>query len=338
MSKPVNHVGVDVGSKTLVIETQLSSTNVIQKGTFDNTSTGHKKLLKFITKHNCHAKVCVESTGLYHLELALLLARSEKVNVMVANPKAMHHFATAMLQRAKTDKYDAHTILSYVMRMDFIEWLAPSEDAVKIYRYSRRIAQIQKLMAQEQARLPGTDFQGRDGKVIKKSIEQCIKIFQKQIQSLRKSSLDIINASQTLKDKFARMKTVIGIADVSALQLLAEILMMPSDLAANQWVAFSGLDPKPHESGSSINKPRRVSKHGNKYIRSALYMPALVAIRHEENVAAYYHKLLTMGKKKMQAIVAVMRKLLLAIWGMLNSKTDWDGKKFYKIQNIENNA
>ena len=77
-----------------------------------------------------------------------------------------------------------------------------------------------------------------------------------------------------------------------------------------------------------------MSKHGNKYIRAALYMPALVAIRHEPNIKAYYEKLLTAGKKKMQTIVAVMRKLLLAIWGMINANKNWDGTKFYKIENI----
>ena len=53
------------------------------------------------------------------------------------------------------------------------------------------------------------------------------------------------------------------------------------------------------------------------------------------HVRAYYEKLLDAGKKKMQAIVAVMRKLLLAFWGMLSSKKNWDGNKFYKIENID---
>ncbi len=70
---------------------------------------------------------------------------------------------------------------------------------------------------------------------------------------------------------------------------------------------------------------------GNKFLRTALYLPALVAIQHEPNVRAYYEKLVTSGKSKMRAIVAVMRKLLLAIWGMLNSGTTWEGNKFYKI-------
>ena len=60
-------------------------------------------------------------------------------------------------------------------------------------------------------------------------------------------------------------------------------------------------------------------------------MPALVAIRHQPNVGAFYEKLLARGKKKLQAIVAVMRKLLHAIWGMLHHDSDFKGEKFYYL-------
>ena len=60
-------------------------------------------------------------------------------------------------------------------------------------------------------------------------------------------------------------------------------------------------------------------------------MPAWVAVRHDPHVRCYYEKLIKSGKSKMCSIVAVMRKLLLAIWGMLNSGQTWQGEKFCKI-------
>ena len=93
--------------------------------------------------------------------------------------------------------------------------------------------------------------------------------------------------------------------------------------------AFSGLNPKPGKSGISIKRPRKISKHGNKYLRSALYMPALVAIRFDANVKAYYERLLSKDKAKMQVIVAVMRKMLLSIWAIVNKGENWNGDKFY---------
>jgi transposase len=60
-------------------------------------------------------------------------------------------------------------------------------------------------------------------------------------------------------------------------------------------------------------------------------MPALVAIKYSPNVNAFYEKLLSRGKEKLQGIVAVMRKLLVSIWGMFKNQQDFDQEKFYKI-------
>ena len=118
----------------------------------------------------------------------------------------------------------------------------------------------------------------------------------------------------------------VGIAEASAMRLLGELLVLPDDLAAPQWVAHAGLDPRPYDSGTSVHRPRRIRKVGNRHLRAALYMPALVAIQHEPNVKAFYDKLLAAGKKPMQAVVAVMRKLLHAIWGMLKHDQDSTAK------------
>ena len=92
-----------------------------------------------------------------------------------------------------------------------------------------------------------------------------------------------------------------------------------------------GLAPLHARSSKILDRPRRISKVGNRHLRAALYMPALVAIQHEPNVKAFYSKLVAAGKRPMQAVVAVMRKLLHAIWGMLKHDQDFDGNKFFKL-------
>jgi len=106
---------------------------------------------------------------------------------------------------------------------------------------------------------------------------------------------------------------------------------VPDDMTVREWVAYAGLDPRRHQSGSSVDRPERISKVGNARLRRALYMPALVSIRWEPNVAAFYEKLVRRGKKPLVAVVAVMRKLLHAIYGMLKHGQDFQGKKFYKV-------
>ena len=107
--------------------------------------------------------------------------------------------------------------------------------------------------------------------------------------------------------------------------------MLPSDMTARQWTAHVGLDPRRRQSGSSIDKPAAISKAGNRYLRRALYMPALVAIRHDVHVRGFYEQLLARGKAPKQAIVAVMRTLLHAMWGMLRSRSRWEGARFRTV-------
>ena len=140
----------------------------------------------------------------------------------------------------------------------------------------------------------------------------------------------MIRAVPDLQHCYERLISATGFGPTTAIKLIGELMALPPDMQGPQWVAHAGLDPRPRESGS-MNKPRRISKAGNRYIREALYMPALVAIKHDPNVKAFYDKLVAAGKKPMQAILAVMRKLLLAICGMLKNDQDWIGEKFYRL-------
>jgi transposase len=167
--------------------------------------------------------------------------------------------------------------------------------------------------------------------VIAHDIELNIRHLERRIAALERAALDLVNSVPGLKEKLDRLISVKGIGKTAGLKLLAELAALPPDIKAEQWVAHAGLDPRPYESGTSINKPRRITKAGNRYLRAALYMPALVAIQTQANVKAFYEKLIGRGKRPMQAIVAVMRKLLLCIWGMFRQEQNFDVEKFFKL-------
>ena len=148
---------------------------------------------------------------------------------------------------------------------------------------------------------------------------------------LEKEAVALVLSVPHLSMLFQRLLSIPGIGETSALRLLAEWAVLPEGMKPPQWVAHAGLDPRPHESGQSVHRPRAITKAGNKYLRAALYMPALVAMRHQPNVKAFYDQLIAAGKKPLQAITAVMRKLLHAIWGVWKHDQDFEGQKFYKI-------
>lgn len=328
--KQVNQVGVDVDSEKLVCTMQRAGQRM-PLATFANTAAGHQKFVRWATKGARPARVCLEATGVYSLAFALALHEAKNVEVMVVNPRAIKDFSRACMQRAKTDAVDAGGILDYLERMPFTAWQPPAPEILQLQAINRRIVQLTTELAREKNRRHAAEFAGASAEAIAHDIEVNIHHLERRIERMHDSGVKLVRGVPALAAKSAHLVSTKGIAESSAMRLLAELLVLPDDLAAPQWVAHAGLDPRPYESGTSVHRPRRITKVGNRYLRAALYMPALVAIQHEPNVKAFYNKLVAAGKKPMQAVVAVMRKLLHAIWGMLKHDQDFDGNKFFKL-------
>ncbi len=167
--------------------------------------------------------------------------------------------------------------------------------------------------------------------LIRNDIEVNLRHLNRRIIRLQTQALDLAYKHPKLRKSLAHLTSIQGVGQASAIQILGELCGLPKSMTPRQWVAHAGLDPRPFESGLSVHAPARISRVGNRRSRAALYLPALVAIRHEPNVAAFYKRLVDKGKAKMQAVVAVMRKLLHAIHGMLSAGTDFDGNKFHAV-------
>ena len=328
--KQVSQIGVDVDSEELVCVMQVAEERM-PLATFANTAAGHKKFIRWATTGGRPARVCLEATGIYSLEFALALHHAKNLEVMVVNPRAIKDFSRACMQRAKTDAVDAGGILEYLQRMPFTAWPPPAPEILELQALNRRIGQLTTESTREKNRRHAAQFAGASADAIAHDIEVNIHHLERRIERMHNSGLQLVRGVPALATKLAHLVSTKGIGEASAMRLLAELLVLPDDLAAPQWVAHAGLDPRPYESGTSVHRPRRITKVGNRHLRAALYMPALVAIQHEPNVIAFYNKLVTSGKKPMQAVVAVMRKLLHAIWGMLKHDEDFDGNKFFKL-------
>lgn len=320
MKEPI-FVGIDIAARELVVATRRG------QWVFDNTVEGHRRLIRKLTKGGRQARVVVESTGVYHLDLAVALHEAKGTEVMVANPRAVRDFGRASFQRSKTDGADAAVLLAFAERMPFEPWHPPPPEICELRALSRRISALTRTVAQERNRLHATRHA-----LVREDIETLIDELELHVEQLSDQALEIVRQHEALARRFEHLVSVKGIGPTSALRLLAELCVLPADMTAPQWVAHAGLDPRHHQSGTSVSKPARISKVGNVHVRSALYMPALVAIQHEPNVAAFYDALIKRGKKPKQAVVAVMRKLLHSIYGMLRHDKDFDGSKFYAIR------
>ena len=329
--KKCNRVGVDVSARELVVAIEASGRREAPI-VLTNDAEGHRRLTKLATKRGGSAQVVLESTGTYGLDLALALHRATRIEVMVANPRAIASFAKASLQRSKTDALDAETILEFATRMPFEPWSPPAPHILELRALSRRIEALSKTVVQEKNRLHANDQSEELSEFVKQDIRELADLLESRIARLRKQALLVIEQSEELARAFAHITSIKGIADASGITILAELAVLPAEMTTRQWVAHAGLDPRQFQSGTSIHKPARISKTGNAHIRRALFMPALVAVQWEPHIKAFYEHLLDRGKTKMQANIAVMRKLLHAIHGMLEHDQDFVGGKFFAIK------
>lgn len=325
--------GIDVGAAELVV-TVLRNGKAGKPKTFGNTAEGQAAVIKYLNPDKRRIQVCIEATGTYHLDLAIALSGAEGIEVMVMNPKAVKNFAQALMQRTKTDAVDAALLAEIAELLEhkggFEVWQAPAGAVLELRGCALRLTELSRQKARVKNQLHALEATRQTPVAVLESVKDDIAHLEAQIATLEKHAVETVESDEEVKNAYALLTSIKGVGKASAISILGELLVLPDGMTARQWVAHAGLDPREHSSGSSVNKKPRLTKAGNRHLRFALFMPALTAIRFSPHVSAFYRHLTDdLGKKKMQAICAVMRKLLHAMHGMLKSGQPFDGTKFY---------
>jgi len=319
-------VGIDVSGKTLQVAFQARD-GLIRDFEVPNDAEGHKVLVAEMTKEGGSARVCVEATGNFSLDLSLTLSRHARIELMVLNPKAARKFAEAQMRRAKTDTVDARSLLDFLKCMPFAPWAPPRRVLLELRAIARRASALTTDKTAEENRLAAARATGETPTVVLEDIQASIDALATRIDALLDAALAVVATDVELTQALRVLTSVKGIANRSGVVLVAELMMLPKDMTPREVVAHCGLDPRPRQSGMR-DGPRSISKIGNSVVRSALFMPALTAVRWEPTVKAFYESLVARKKRKMVAVVAVMRRLLQALWRMLLANEAFDGSRF----------
>ncbi len=320
--------GIDVGAEELILLIRKNGTSHPPQK-FANTPADRARLLKKLVNLP-GIVVCLEATGVYHFDLSIAL-HDAGVALMVVNPKSSHNFAKVLMKNSKTDAVDADTLAQYAERMDFVAWTRPSDEKIALRSFARRIDALTRQKAAAKNQLHALDASKETPKAVLRDVNLSITQLEKRLEGLSKEARLLIGKHPDLERAFHLLTSIKGIAQTSAIALMGELLLLPPGLSHRAWVKFAGLDPRAFDSGKSVHKKTRLSKAGNRHIRSALYMPALSAKQHDPHVKAYFQHLVDNGKQPLQAVCAVMRKLLHAIHGMLKQDKPFDNARFYAI-------
>jgi transposase len=255
-------------------------------------------------------------------------------------PKPLGALPEALMSRTKTDPVDAAMLAEFAERMPFVAWVRPSNEVLALRAFGRYLAALTKQHTQLKNQLHAWQQSQATPNAILEAVSGQLHDLDIQIALIRAKALQLILSHPALRQPYELLLSVNGIASASAIALLGELLVLPDGMTTRQWVAMAGLDPRHHQSGGSVNKKPRISKAGNRYLRSALYMPALSASSREPHLHGFYRHLVEhRGLLGIQAICAVMRKLLTALHAMLTTATPFDGSRLFAlVPNTSTNA
>ncbi len=272
-------------------------------------------------------RVCLEASGNYSLDVALALAGRKQIELAVINPKAARHFAQALQQRSKNDPVDSAVLLEYAARMPFTA-LAAAAGAGSAVACHHPATVIAYPRAGDVSLSPAR----RSGFAEHAPLASCascakpLPTCNAAWPASTKAALLLVHRDPVLRRRLQLLDSPKGIGEATALAVLGELVVI-GERSARELTKHAGLDVVEFTSGTSVQKKPHISRAGNAYLRKALYMSALTAAHQEPYLRAFYQRLLAAGKQKMQALVAVMRKLLHAIVGMLRHDQPYDGAR-----------
>jgi transposase len=319
-------MALDVGSRTHAVA--VSDSRLGAMAEVANEVKALRKLFAALARQAPDAWVVMEATGVYHWQAATL-AHAAGLKVAVVNPKVTANFAKALGQRNKTDRVDAQVLLRYAQSASLVPWQPPRRAVIELRAISRHLLVLTQQLVDARNRLHAEEAMGEAPAFVLRAYRQEVARLEKQIEQTSAEAMKIIRADADLKAQYDALDSIKGVAKASAIALLGELASLPQEMTARACVAHAGLDVRQHQSGTSVAKPGRISKHGNRYLRRALYMPALVAIHHDPHAKAFYERLKAKGKKPLQALCAVMRKLLTAAWALMKNRSTYDGSRLY---------
>lgn len=312
-------LGIDVSKNTL--DASLSSRNRVRARSVANSSDGWRDLLDWLTSEKIRrVHGCMESTGRYSLGIACALYEAGHI-VSIVNPAQIRDFARTKLGRNKTDEVDAAHIREYCELFKPQPWAPPSEA-------HRRLAELQTIRSGIVAGL--TEWKNRKGSGMVDSVAQSladvtISHFSSQLEAVDEAIAQTIDNDSGLRRKRDLLLSISGVGETLAGVVLAELPGPDVLRSSAEVVAYAGLNPRQHQSGTSIDRVTRISKIGNAVLRAALYLPAMSAMRYNPAVVALVARLKSRGRlKPKQIVVAAMRKLLVLCFGVLKTGKPFD--------------
>lgn len=318
-----NAVGIDVSKHKLdvcVVRGEKFKSKAVK-----NTPRGHQLLLQWLSERSLSedTPVVLEATGPYSEAVAITLTDAGW-RVSIVNPARVKGFAQSELVRNKTDVADAKLLARFAQRSELALWTPPSVAERELRALVERLRALVQMRQQERNRLEALS-QPADA-TIRARVEAHIQWLEREIADLERDIDDHIQGHPQLKRDAELIRSIPGCGAKFAAQFLAYIGDARRFSSAKALAAFIGVTPRQRQSGTSVRGRTMLSRTGHAEARRALYMPGLVAKRHNPVIVAMAKRLEQKGLAPKAIVGASMRKLVHMIYGVLKSNRQFDAR------------
>ena len=325
------YVGIDVSKHTL----DVAIINEQQQGEIhhlkvSNGDEGIQELFQWLKSKQVAFTVkqslfCMEATGLYCYPLLQFLYQNN-ASIWVEN--AVQIKQSQGIQRGKNDKVDAIRIAQYALRnFDKVRLWEPTREVVDKLKH---LTALRERLVETKKRLltPVEEFRQMGNHTMAKLLEQSMRKSTRAIQSdlegVEEKMKEIIDKDDQLKKLFSLVSSVVGIGFVTAVNLIIHTNEFKIMNDARKLSCYCGIAPFEHSSGSSVRGKTRVSKMGNKKLKTNLHMASLSGVRLDDGLRAYYERKVAEGKHKLSVLNAVKNKLVERVIAVVKRGTPYE--------------
>lgn len=325
-------IGIDVAQKELVVclgrvFDDLSS-ELYANSVFKNSESGFITLLKWannLTTREIPLRFVMEATGVYHEGLAFYL-NDHQYELSIVLPNKISNFMRTLATKTITDKTCSQAITQFGLEKNLAPWVRPNATFKLLQQLTRERDQLVDERTVVKNRLHAEKAEGKPNENSIGRLVARINFINGQEKAIKDDIKAIVEMDEELQKDLKNICTIPGVGELTAVIALAETNGFELIKNSKQLVSYAGLDVKEKQSGTSVKGKSKISKKGNKNLRKAMHMPALSAVKYIQPHQEIYVRLVAKSGVKMQALVAVQRKILVLIYTVYKNKTAFDGE------------
>jgi transposase len=325
-------LGVDVAQKELVVSLgrlqEDLTPEIYASKVFTNTEKGFSSLLEWVEKSTDSSfpvRFVMEATGVYHESFAYFLAE-RLCQISIVLPNKINHYFKTLDVKTVTDYTAAEAIARFGLERKLTDWKRPHAVFKHLRQLTRERDQVVDARTVTKNQLHAESREAFPGKSTLKRLNDLIKFLDKQEKEIKDEITALVKKDQRVSDTIKLLTSIPGVGELTAATVLAETNGFELIRNKRQLASYAGLDVREKLSGTSIKGKPRISKRGNRYLRKAMHLPALSAIRCNERFKTVFVRLVSRHGIKMKAAVAVQRKMLELMYVLYKTNTPYDAE------------